>query len=76
MMTPIDFRMRGKNTIEVSGCRQMFGYQHSLKYLLCSIKTQNRFGTSFWVNYPFKKKFNNALVIPHCPKVIPEQNKK
>ncbi len=30
----IDFHSMGKNTMEVNGYQQMFGYQHSSKYLV------------------------------------------
>ncbi len=33
-MEPIDFHSMDKNTMEVNGYRQLFGYQHSSKYLL------------------------------------------
>ncbi len=60
-----DFHSIFPHTMEVNGYRQLFGYQHSSKYLiLCSAaeKDSYRFATTwgwvndvhFWVNYPFK----------------------
>ncbi len=34
VMVAIDFHSMGKNTMEVNGYQQMFGYQHSSKYLV------------------------------------------
>ncbi len=46
--------MEKKNTLEVNGYRQLFGYQHSSKYrLVCSKEERNlyMFGTTWgWVN--------------------------
>ncbi len=66
-LVPTDFYSMGKNTMKVNGYRQLFGYQHSSKYLLlCSKEERNsyRFGTmwgwvsddnlDFWLNYAFK----------------------
>jgi len=51
---PIDFQMaEKKNTMEVNRDHQLFGYQHSSKYLLlCSAEERNsyKFGTWGWVN--------------------------
>ncbi len=45
------FSLYGKNTLEVNGYHQLFGYQHSSKYLL-SFSTKERnsywFGTTWW----------------------------
>ncbi len=43
----IDFYSIEKNTMEVNGYRQMFGYQHSSKYLLLCLR-EKRFGTTWW----------------------------
>ncbi len=65
MTVAIDFR---RNTLEVNGVQQLFGFQYSLKYhLLCSVEESNsyRFGTTWrwvkwwphfyvWGNYLFK----------------------
>ncbi len=36
VLVAIDFHIMEKNTMEVIGYSQMFGYPHSSKYLLCS----------------------------------------
>jgi len=42
MMDPIDFHYILFPTMEVNGCRQLFDYQHYLKYLLmCSTEERN-----------------------------------
>jgi len=48
-----------KNTSEVNGFGQLFGYRHSSKYLLlCSTEERNFFffkqNFYFWVKYTFK----------------------
>ncbi len=46
-----------KNTMEVSGDQQMFGYTHSSKFILCSAEEKNWVNDdnfNFGVNYPFK----------------------
>ncbi len=49
----IDFHSMEKNTMQVNGYQQLFGFQHPLKYLhLCSSEERNyRIGTVWgWVN--------------------------
>ncbi len=50
LLVAIDFHSIFSYTVEVSGCRQLFGYQHSSEHhLLCSTEVRNsyRFGTTW-----------------------------
>ncbi len=45
LTVPIDFHSMEKNIMEVNGYQQMFGYQHSPKYLLlCSAGLRQHVG--------------------------------
>jgi len=47
LMDNIDLQSRRKNTMDVNGVHQLFGYQHSSKNLLmCSAQKRN----SYWNN--------------------------
>ncbi len=41
LLAPIDFHIMGKNTVEVNGDYQLFGYPHSSKYLLLFNRWKN-----------------------------------
>ncbi len=67
----IDFHMMEKNTMEVNGYRQLFGYQCSANWIILhsvdEIKTPTGWNKRrvskwwtdfhFWINYPFKVSF-------------------
>ncbi len=50
-MGPIDFHWMDKNTMEVNGYRQLFGYQHSSKYIiLCLTEERVNYCRFFHLN--------------------------
>jgi len=43
LMLAVDFHSRGKNTMEVNEPHQLFGYQHSLKYIFFCVQLKTKF---------------------------------
>ncbi len=53
-MEPIDFHSMGKNIMKTNGYHQLFGYQHSSKYLiLCLTEERVNYGGIFQLNQVF-----------------------
>jgi len=71
LTAPIDFHSRNKNSMEINGLHQLFGYWYSSKYHPCSAEERNwwrwvndeRISIFGW-NCPFKSAWGLYKVLP------------